>query len=79
MLDLLFDERWLDFIIRTPCLEKSHDFSVELVVVQVTVPSSSPLTMTVHVPSKWSWSNSRVGKIYVLNIDTMMAKIFYDF
>ena len=77
MLDLLFEERWLDFIFLIPCLEKSQVFSVELVVIQLTVPSSSPLSMTVQVPSRWSWSNSRVGKICVLNIDTMMAKIFY--
>ena len=79
MFDLLLEERWLDFIFLIPCLEKSQVFSVALVVVHVTVPSSSSLTMTIHVPSKWSWSNSRVGKIYVLNIDTMITEIFYDF
>ena len=57
-------------------MEKSHDFSVELVVIQLTVPSSSPLSITVQVPSRWSWSNSRVGKIYVLNIDTMITEKF---
>ena len=60
-----------------PCLENSQVFSVELVVVQVTVPSSSSFTRTVQVPSKWSWSNSRVGKVYVLNIDTMITEKFY--
>ena len=77
MFDLLLEERWLDFIFLIPCLEKSQVFSVELVVIQLTVPSSSPLSITVHVPSRWSWSNSRVGKIYVLNIDTMLTEIFY--
>ena len=46
--------------------------------VQVTVPSSSPFTRTVQVPSKWSWSNSRIGKIYVLNIDKLITEIFYN-
>ena len=77
MFDLLLEERWLDFIFLIPCLEKSQVFSVELVVTQVTVPSSSPLSMTVQVPSRWSWSNARVGKVYVLNIDTMITEKFY--
>ena len=52
---------------------------MELVVVQVTVPSSSSLTWTVQLPSKWSWSNSRIGKLYVLNIETVIIEIFHYF
>lgn len=50
---------------------------MELVVVQVTVTYASPLTWTVQLPSKWSWSNSRIGKLYVLNIETVIIEIFF--